>query len=289
MKTQHKQAFQISALIFLVLTLTLNLLTAMIVEEVTYNKFSPGQETDLTIEIKNTLEEDVTEVSLNLDFSLINFIAVGSSEDSIDEINEDDEEKFSFNIKAGNDLTPGDYSIPYTLTYNLDNETKQKIGTIGISVYGEAELSFTLETKTPVVGNKGKISLKIINKGFGDAKFISVKTIPSGYTLLSEKEIYIGTINSDDFDTASFDVIFDSKDAKLNAVIIYKDFDNQEISQTIDMPLTIYSKEQGIELGIIQKNNTLLYLGVIIFLALVWFISRKIKKRKRMNKVNGEK
>ena len=35
-----------------------------------------------------------------------------------------------------------------------------------------------------------------MNKGIGEAKFVTVKIVPEGYTLPSEDSIYIGSINN---------------------------------------------------------------------------------------------
>jgi uncharacterized membrane protein YuzA (DUF378 family) len=49
----------------------------------------------------------------------------------------------------------------------------------------------------------------------------------------------------------------------------------------------IYSNEEALGLGIIQKNNTFLY--VLIGLACLgsWIIIRKIRKKRRQNKAQG--
>jgi len=111
-------------------------------------------------------------------------------------------------IRAANDISPGDYQIPYLLRFNLNDEQEERMGTIGIKVTADTILSFSLDAENAIEGNEGKLTLKIVNKGFADARFVTVELLPVSYTLLSEREIYIGTVDSDDFETATFDVIF---------------------------------------------------------------------------------
>ena len=101
---------------------------------------------------------------------------MGGSEESIDEIKDGDTESVTFKLKASQDAKPGDYTIPYTLVYTIDdgNDTIIKEqGTIGVTIGAKTELDYSVESNNPVVGNKGKITVKVINRGFGDIKFAS--------------------------------------------------------------------------------------------------------------------
>ena len=102
--------------------------------------------------------------------------------------------------------------------------------------------------------------------------------------MLSESQVYIGSVDSDDFETATFDVIFNKENAKIIAIIEYKNFNNEKITENINFPLNIYSEKRAIELGIIKKNNTPLYIAVVVTLILFWILWRTIKKRRRIKK-----
>jgi len=274
----------------LILLLSLNLASAVTVRSVSSTPFSPGKEGTVSIELKNTLSDDALDVSLSLDLSNVPFTPVGSSEESVDEIQEDDNENFAFALKASNNIVPGDYKIPYTLSYTIGDEQKKVNGTIGITVTASADLVFTLTLDNPVINQQGKINLKIVNKGFGDAKFVSVIVISDGYTLLSEDQVYIGSIDSDDFETASFDAIFNSKNALFTALIDYTDFNNNKMSKTISLPMNVYTSDEAVKLGIIKKNNTGLYIGLIVLLIVAWFVYRSIRKRmRRAKRIDSER
>ena len=183
-------------LIFVIISLSinLNLTSAVVVNSVSVDSLSPGQEGTIRIEIENIFEEDVTDVSISLDFTNTPFTPIGNSEDGIDELNEGGEEDFVFRFKASNDASPGDYQILYKIEFKKDDKIEKREGTLGVTVQANTELSYSVSTETPVIGKEGKITLKVINKGFSDAKFVLVRVIPEGYTLLSEDEVYIGGI-----------------------------------------------------------------------------------------------
>lgn len=260
--------------------------SAAIVTDVFAQDLFPGSEAILRIEVENILDRDIKDVSLALDFSGLPITPVGSSEDGVDEIEEDEEEDFVFRVKADNSISPGDYQIPYVLKYD-DGDEKERTGTIGIKVIGNADISFSVSEEKPIVGEEGKVIFKIVNRGFADAKFVSVRIVPDGFTLLSESEVYIGTVDSDDFETASFDVIFNKENARLVALVSYKDFDNRDVEETVSLGLDIKSRKKAIELGLIKKSNTSLYISLLVIIIVLWLIYRTIKKRRRIKRSLG--
>ncbi len=266
--------------------LLLNVASAIVIKNVNIADLTPGSESQLRISIENDENADIEDVSLSLDFSDLPLSTIGSSEDTIDELEEDESKTFGYLLRASNNAKPGDYNIPYKIKY----EDKTKEGTIGIRINAKTDLTFSLDSDNAIIGSKGKVTLKIINKGFADAKFVLVRVFPEGLTLLSEKEVYIGNVNSDDFETASFDVIFKSVNSKLNAIVDYKDFDNVQKTKNVDLSLKVYTTEEAIELGIVQKSKTPLYSSIIIVLIIIWLIWRAIKKRQRMkNSISQER
>ncbi|PIN94246.1 hypothetical protein COU61_00550 [Candidatus Pacearchaeota archaeon CG10_big_fil_rev_8_21_14_0_10_35_13] len=262
----------------------ISLTSALTVQSVSVQEIQPGKEASVTVNIENNLKSDVRDVSVNLQLGNTQFIAVGSSEDSQDKIKEGNDESFSYTIKASKDIKPGDYSIPFIIRYEYENKTIERSGTFGVTVKANPELSYTISTENAVVGNSGKITLKIINTGLGEAKFLTVRIFPSGYTLLSEETIYIGSVGSDDYETASFDVVFNDKNSLLSASIEYKDFDNKQVIKTVNLPIKVYTQEEALQLGIITKSNTGMYIIVAIIIIIIWYAWKKIKKNRRIKK-----
>ncbi len=267
--------------------LVLHSVSALTIDSVSTQNLLPGQQGKVTIDVTNNLNNDITDASLTLDLSKVPFISVSSSTDTIDKIKEDDSESFILSIKSANDIKPGDYNIPYVLSYKINETPKTSIGTIGVSVEANPDLQPSVTQDQPVIGIKEKINLKIINKGLADAKFVSVKIFPEGFTLLSSDESYIGTVASDDFDTISFDIIPISQNANLAGTISYTDFNNNKITKDINLPLVVYSRNKALELGIIQQSYTSLIILILIILIILWIVWRTIRKRRKKN--HGQK
>ena len=277
-------------MIFIVLALfliSLNFASAITITDVSQEELFPGETAIVNIDLKNNLNENVEDVSFNLLFDNLPFIPIGGSEKSYDSFDEGKSKSFSLTIKSSQDAKPGDYSIPFTLSYvDSNGDVLKKSGSIGVIVGAKTELAFDVESKNNVVGENGQVSLKLINSGFGDVKFVTVKIIPEGFIIIGSDSDYIGTVDSNDFESATFDVIFNSENARVNAIVTYKDFYNVEHTENVNRAVKVYSKNEGIELGIIQKNNTMIYIISVVVVIVLWLVYRTIKQKlKKKRKV----
>ena len=273
-----------TVLVLLLITPFVNSLT---VDSVSIDAIYPGQTGSVRIVLENNLDVNVNEVSLRLNFAQTPFIPEGSSENGISEISEDDSENFNFIIKSSNDIAPGDYEIPYILSYVKDDVLRTPVqitGSVGVRVRGNPDLVYSVSTENPVIGQRGQIKLKIVNKGFLDARFTYFKIKPSGFELLSEEEVYIGSIDSDDFETINFDVIFQSSNPLLIGTLEYKDFDNKNVVQNINLPVQIYDRETAKKIGLTKTNNFSTILITIVLIVVLWVLIRKIRKQRRLKR-----
>ena len=287
------------SLILFVLVLSVSFASStLLIESVNQDNLYPGQEAGLDIKIKNDFNYDVEDVRLTLIFNSVSsntidltkptqFSSVGSAQDYQDSIEEDDSEIFNFEIRAANNLEPGNYNLGYRLEYTNDNNTViSELGSVGVVVNSKTNLDFIVITSKPVVGMKDKLSLKIVNKGFGEVKFLSVQLQPSGFTLLSEDKVYVGSVSSDDYETADFDVKYTGKNANLIATVTYKDFENNDKTQSIDLPIKVYSQEEAFKNGLITKSNAPIIAGVVILVIVIWIIVRAIRRRNKRKKLS---
>lgn len=276
---------KISILLTLVLALSF---TSAILVNPDYVTTYPGEEAKISIEIENNENFDIEKIYLSLELEDTDFSSVSNAQKDYEDIEEDDSESETFTLKSATGIKPGDYSIPYIIKYvNSDNtsQTFEEKGSFGIRVSAKTDLDFSAETnENAVIGERGRITIEVINRGLGEIKSASVQIIPNGFELLSKDTNFIGTIDSDDSDTASFDVIYKISDPTFSARISYKDFDNNDQSETESFAVKVYSKERALELGLIEKKS---YTGYIIIAVLIVFflIYRRAKKRKKMNKV----
>src|SRR3989338_1012316 len=259
----------------------------LIVSDVTAPEIVPGGEALVTIDIENTLSNDIEDVSFSLNLKDLPLSVVGSSETTIEEIEEDDSEDISFRIHVSPTAKPGDYQIPFTLSYK--NSTQTKTGSIGVRVKGTVELSASMTTDIPVMGREDKVSVKIINKGFADARYVTVTLVPVDFTINSDEIVYIGDISANDFETATFNVRYTDLKPIATVNIEYRDFNNALQTLKLQEQLEIYTEKEAVERGIVKKNMTPVYIGVIVIVIILWIIWRTIARRRRMKRSTQHK
>ncbi len=269
--------------------LLMSFVSPLTIDSVSVDSFSPGSQGQIRISVENNLNEDVEDASINLVLTNLPFIPIGSSQQSFSEIEEGDEEEFIFTLKSSNQITPGDYEIPYTLFYEIDNRTRDKSGTIGIRVEANPQLSYSVETENPIIDERGTINFRIVNKGLYDARFVSIEVVPTGFDVLSQNEVYIGNVDSDDFETASFDVLFKSQSPVFSAKIEYTDFNNNVQVENVNLPFTVYTRDRAIEIGLIEESNTFLWIGIALLVIILWFVWRSYKKRQKNKRLSQSK
>jgi len=276
---------QITKLIFgIIFLMAIAGFVSAVVVDADYVTTYPGQQGKISIKVDNNENFDIESVSLALDLGNVPFSSIGSSEKTLDDLDEDDDDSATFTLIPSTDIVPGDYEILYILKYvdaANNSLSYEKSGSFGIRVSAKTDLDFSVEVDgNAIVGEQGSFSIEIINKGLGEIKSVSVQILPSGYELLSKNKVFIGTVRADDSDSANFDVIYKTTSSTVTAKIDYKDFDNNDQTQTINLPITVYTKEQALNLGVIEKPSYTFY-KFIGLLVLIFIVYKVIKRKKR--------
>jgi hypothetical protein len=293
MKT--KQLILTIGILILISLVSLASVQAMTIKSVDVfpGEIGPGETATISMILENTLNQDVEDISVSLNFVGLPFAPYGSSnEASIEELSENEDETISFKVKALTDAESRIYQIPVKITYyDEDGDPRIKDSLIGITVNSEPIIGANTEDGLLLKGQENEVTVKVVNKGLSDVKFLEVELQKGTYhTILSQKNIYIGDIDSDDFDSADFKVFFKGKTPSTVNLIVrinYKDALNNEYSEDFALPLRVYTREQAIQLGLLQKSRTTTYVGVVVVLIIVWFVYRKIKKRRKMKKAQS--
>lgn len=254
----------------------------LVVTDVQAPELLPGSDAHLLITIKNTFEKDVEDVSLALNLQGLPLSTIGSAEQTAEEIEEDEKEELVFRLRASPTAKPGDYLIPFTIMQK--GADKPKTGTISVRVKGTVELSVSVSTQTPVVSRKDKLTVKVMNRGFADARYVSVKLVPSGLLIRSDEQVYIGDLAADDFDSTSFDVIYTSEMPAVSVVVEYRDFNNTQQSIAFTQPLVLYTEKEAAAKGIIERSLWRWYAIGIVVLVVLWMLWRTFRRRQRMRR-----
>lgn len=295
------KTLQLTLITGIFILLSLATIQALIIESVsmTPNEAAPGEIASIRIGIENDGNDEITDVSVVLDLTGIDVPFApydSSSEYSFDQIDEDDIEYAKFKIIALSNSNSGIYKIPLSISYTEDGQVKTKNSLIGITVNSEPIIGVSVEDGLLLKGKDNEIEIRVVNKGLSDIRFLEIELESSTYfNLLSQKNIYIGDIDSDDFDSTNLKIYFKDNIPSIVNIpvsIIYKDRVNNKYNEGVVLPVRVYTKNEAIGLGLMKKSNTLTYIIVVIVLIVDYIVYKRYKRYKKwrkMKKANSNK
>jgi len=292
------------AQIYLVSSLTINSV------ETSPSEVQPGKVIGLDLSIKNDLSDSVDDVvvTLNLNgiiqsigtsqqavYSSVPFAPYQSSnQETIDTIDSDEHETVHFDLKAFSNAASGTYIVPLTANYLLSDGTSvenQFLGVATLVVNAKPNIVISSEESSLIKGKNSKITLMIVNSGLGTSEFLTVKLLPtSGMTITSPDSTYIGSIDSNDFDTADFNIFVNANapsTLSLPVQVTYTDSQNNQITENENVLIKIYTQKEAVSLGLASGSNVFLIVIVVILVVVIYFIYRRARKRRR-SKRNGQ-
>ncbi len=251
---------------------------------------APGNLGLITVKIKNLADSTMDDIKFRLDLSDSStpLAPVDSvTEKKIKKLSAGKEQELDFRVRALPDSDSGLYKIPVNISYYDEVDTKYSVkDVIGIMIGADPDLViFVDDSEIKSAGQYGKVSVKLVNKGVSDVKFLHVKLRESDdYKILSAQDVYLGNVDSDDYETADFDLYVNPKASEvvLPLDITFMDANNREYNQNLDLPLKTYSSREATKYGLVPKKS---YTGTVIFLLLIagggyWYYKKKWKKKK---------
>lgn len=265
------------------------------------SEVAPGEIATLSLKLKNMADSQIKDLRAELEltrrdilttsveYSELPFTPVSSTNVLMANSLRPLEEKiFTFELRVDPDTEPKVYRVPLTLTYSdeLGNTTYEEESIISIIVSQKPDIMVNLDAREVYTKkSKGDISIGIYNIGVSEIKFSIIEILPAeGYKILSNPKNYLGNIDSDDYETADFDIYITEENPELQLLLNYKDAYNNEHQDIITIPLETYSKSESKKYGFIEKSNTfgtIIFLLILIALGWYWYKKRKQRKKKK--------
>jgi hypothetical protein len=285
MKTKILAIFVITLALIIIAT---GFISALAINSVTMNptNIKPGDSSTVVISLKNNGDNDLTDVSINLDFTNLPLAPYNSgSQDNFDTIESGKIKDAEFNIIATNDAQPGIYKIPVIINYNENDVIKTQQSVISMTVNSQPIIDLINQDSLLLKGQNNKITLQVINKGLANVKFLELDVGSSThYSITSQSNLYIGDVDANDFQTADFNIFFTNtapRSINLPVTIIYKDITNKQYTQSFDIPLKTYTTSEAQSLGLLPTSSLGYIILIIIILIIIFIIYRVIRARRK--------
>lgn len=231
-----------------------------------------GSTENLTIKIKNLGSLKASDVSIVMDLTAP-FTALESSERYLGDIDSGEQKEIKFKILIDTKTEKRAYKIPVKIEYYDASGEKQKVEkSIGVKISGKPQLSLTIESSDPFMkGTIGKVSIGVINQGFTNLKFLSIKLLPTeDYKIISKDYSYIGKLDSDDSESEEFEIqlsnnVVAGEKIFLEVEVRYNE-ENSDLQyvETRKIPLNVLSVEEYAERQ--PQGSIGMILGVISFI-----------------------
>jgi hypothetical protein len=263
---------------------------------------TPGTAAKVSFMLQNLASNTLTNIKLNLGilttitttssvtYRELPFTPIGSgNEKTLDSLEPGKTKYIDFNLFTDADAQSKVYKVPYTLSYSDSaGQNFTRTGLLGLVVDAEPELSVNIDsTDIYSAGKKGKVSIKLVNKGFSDIKFLDVRLSETkDIQIISNPEVYIGKLDSDDYESADYTLLVSKSAAKqisLPLKIDYRDANGQLYTKEISLNLKLFS---GAELKQRANGGGNLLVGFVILIVIVgggllfWRWRKKKKKLK---------
>lgn len=256
-------------------------------------KVAPGQDIKLAFPVRNLADSDIDDVRVKLDLVGFPFATVGSTNEKVIKLLERRSAKnVTFTLVANTDAALKTHNIPilirFTDRFDVDHELK---GKFGVQVYEKPDYRVNIadvevEGKEAFLPKtKGRVIIAFSNTGRGDINALNIKLLPSGfYRIITKDELYIGDLESDDYETAEFDIYVQEETGEIPLFLelTYKDSENTQFKDSVKLSLNVYSKREAARLGLIERQSPI---GLVVVLVIIGIIGYWYYRRQKMKKL----
>ena len=254
---------------------------------------APSKTGKVTVTVKNLADSYLKniEVSLGLDSSSqsdeIPLVPVESTtRKRIQKLEAGKTGNVTYKIKADSDADSKAYKVPIDLNYENDAGTSfSQQEYTGIVIGGIPELEMNLvDNQILKSGNSGELTVSIVNRGLSIAKFANLELLGSdSFKTVSSSKIYIGNMDSDEYESASFDIYVKegTESVELPFEITYKDSEGEARTEKHTLKFDTYSQEEINEMQLVDQNNTLMLAVIVVVLLVAAYAGYKYWKSKK--------
>ena len=257
-----------------------------------------GKPFDLTLKIQNLADSSVKNIKASLELvrklstsTIVSYEDMpfspydSSNEQFIELLTGGETGEVVFKLIPDTDAESKPYKLSLTLSYsNAVGTDFEDTHTIGISVKDEPKILMNLEDIEVYESNKkGRVTFSISNIGTSQIKFVVVEMLNSdSYKVLSSDKVYLGNLESDDYETAEYNLFLTGQgDNSFNLKISYTDNYNNELEKLISLPITIYSDKEVKTYGLTDESNGRTALLLLLLLFLIGYAYKSYKKKKK--------
>jgi hypothetical protein len=257
-------------------------------------EFRPGQSGTVTVDLDNIASIGLKDITVNLDLSGsdISFAPInGTTEKRVDSIEAGKSGSVTFSVIAFPDAVSKVYKVPIELTY-YDSLGKSYSKNVMTSLLVKTEPSIMMvHEQTTIVknGTKNSVTLSIVNKGLSQLKFMTATLADSSagdYQILTPKDVYVGNINSDDSQTAEYDLFINTAGSTITLplTVTFEDTIGNSYTETEYVPVNVFNSQTAVQFGLEKaavSDPIMLGIAGLVFLYVLYRVLKAVTGKKK--------
>ncbi len=246
--------------------------TSLIVNGIDFpERVPPGSTHTMDIELENLANGYFRNIDVNANIEDEDLTTIGSSRERVSLIDPLSTETVSFDINVDEDADNGVYRVP--LDFRYQNEVGDEIEvtqTTGLVVGGQPTLDVGIEeTDIRTAGVRDTVTFNIINKGDGQASFVDFHLEESeDYDVISENSEYLGSMISDDYQTAEFEVYVEDgiETLEFPVTLEYQNEQGERTNQTVNVERRLFTSDELDRYGLSDRGSNIAVIAVVLVL-----------------------
>lgn len=252
--------------------------TAMTVEDVSLpERVVPGSTHQMNVTLQNNANTHFNSIDARVDLTDSTPIVVSdTNRKRVQQLDGGEQVTLSYQLLIDEDADRGVYRIPLDLSYdNIAGNSFVVEESTGVAIGGMTDIEASLErTEIRTAGTRGSVTVRVVNRGQGQAKFVSI-SVPQNdeshsYELLSTNEIYLGNMIPDDYQTAEYDVYVAGNQSAISVPldVSYVDARGETVEKSFDVDVTLYEQSALERYGLVSSSSNMLPIAIVILIVL---------------------
>ena len=183
-----------------------------------------------------------------------------SNEQTVSILDTGEEVTVSFTLLADASADLKGYKLPVNVTYLDDSGNSNSIDNY-ISVLVDTLPEYVLnieETTVYKAKQPGKVVVSLSNIGASDINYVTLSLLESeAYELISTNTAYLGNLESDDFETAEYEIYVTEfqDELPLQIKLQYKDNFNNNYDETLALNLNLFTSREAKKYGLVSGSS----------------------------------
>lgn len=245
------------------------------VEDVEFpEKAAPGSSNSMQLTLTNLADSQLKNIQVGLDLSgNLPMATSESSRKNIVSVAPDESRTVNYTLNIDESAENSVYKLPVNIDFENEAGTEfNQATTTGVNVGGRPELEAALNTDATLTdGSTEEVTFRLVNRGHGSADFVSMQLEETdNVQVIGSDEVYIGSMDSDDYQTASFRINVDAETESVTVdtldmpiALEYTDSEGEQ-SETQTVQTELYTQQELQQYGLASSGSTVPIVVVVL-------------------------